>query len=211
MFLNKRFSSLTSYIFLLTLSATVAVLYFAVAKAENIANQWSENSLVITSEITMNEALIKTSFGDIKIKLLEDKAPRTVANFVKLSGEKFYNDTKFHRVIPNFMIQGGDPLTKDDTAKGRWGTGGPGYKFADEPNDVEMVRGVVAMANSGPDTNGSQFFIITAPETPWLQGKHTAFGRVIDGMDIVDKISAVARDSNDVPITPIVVEKITTK
>lgn len=193
------------------LSVTAAVLYFAVAKAENIANQWSENSLVITNEITMNESLIKTSLGDIIIKLLEDKAPRTVANFVKLSEEKFYNDTKFHRVIPNFMIQGGDPLTKDDTAKGRWGTGGPGYRFADEPNDVEMVRGIVAMANSGPDTNGSQFFIITASATPWLQGKHTAFGKVISGMDIVDKISAVARDSNDAPITPIVVKKVTTK
>lgn len=211
MFLNKRFSSLTSYIFLLTLSVAVAVLYFAVAKAENIANQWSENSLVITNEITMNESLIKTSFGDIRIKLLEDKARRTVANFVKLVGEKFYNDTKFHRVIPNFMIQGGDPLTKDDTAKGRWGTGGPGYKFVDEPNDVKMVRGVVAMANSGPDTNGSQFFIITAPETPWLQGKHTAFGKVISGMEVVDKISAVLTDTRDIPLQPVVVQKIILK
>lgn len=211
MFLNKRFSSLTSYVILLMLSVVAAVLYFTVAKAEKIADQWSEDSLIMTSEVTMNEALIKTSLGDIKIKLLEDKAPRTVANFVKLTGEKFYDGTKFHRVIKDFMIQGGDPLTKDDMAKGRWGTGGPGYKFADEPNDVKMVRGIVAMANSGPDTNGSQFFIITAPATLWLQGKHTVFGKVISGMEVVNKISQVDKDTNDVPLQPVVVEKIILK
>ena len=208
MFFNKKFSSLTSYIFLLMLSGVAAGLYFTVVKAEKIAERWSEDSLIINSEIKMTEALIKTSLGDIRIKLLEDKAPKTVENFVKLAKDNFYNNTKFHRIIPDFMIQGGDPLTKDDTAKGRWGTGGPGYKFADEPNDVKMVRGVVAMANSGPDTNGSQFFIITATETPWLQGKHTAFGEVVSGMDVIDKISAVPTDTRDVPLQPIVVQKI---
>ena len=156
----------------------------------------------------MTEALIKTSLGDIRIKLLEDKAPKTVENFIKLAKDNFYDNTKFHRIIPDFMIQGGDPLTKNDAVKERWGTGGPGYKFADEPNNVKMVRGVVAMANSGPDTNGSQFFIITATETPWLQGKHTAFGEVVSGMDVIDKISQVAKDANDVPLQPVVIKEI---
>lgn len=208
MFLSKRFSPLTSYIFLLLLSGATAVLYFAVAKAEKIADQWSEISPVAISRILGNEVLIKTSLGDIRIKLLEDEAPKTVENFIKLAEEKFYDKTKFHRIIPDFMIQGGDPLTKDDAAKERWGTGGPGYKFADEPNNVKMVRGIVAMANSGPDTNGSQFFIITAAETSWLQGKHTVFGQVISGMDVVDKISVVPADNRNAPLQPVIVQKI---
>ncbi len=189
------------------LSGVVAGLYFTIAKAEKIAEQWSEDSLAITSEITMNEALIKTSLGDIGIKFLKDKAPKTVDNFVKLAEEKFYDGTKFHRVIENFMIQGGDPNSKgsDRTTYGR---GGPGYQFADEINDEPLARGIVAMANSGPNTNGSQFFIITATETPWLQGRHTAFGEVISGMDIVDKISRVAKDANDVPLQSVAVDKI---
>lgn len=208
MFLNKRFSPLTSFVFLLMLSVATAVLYFAVAKAENIADRWSEDSLIITNEITMDEALIKTSLGDIRIKLLEDKVPRTVANFVKLIGEKFYDGIKFHRVIADFMIQGGDPNSKGDD-KTTYGRGGPGYQFADEINDEPLVRGILAMANSGPNTNGSQFFIITAAKTPWLQGKHTVFGKVISGMDIVDKISQVAKDANDVPLQPVTIEAIT--
>ena len=190
------------------LSGVAAGLCFTVVKAEKIAEQWSEDSLIINSEIKMTEALIKTSLGDIRIKLLEDKAPKTVENFIKLAKDNFYDNTKFHRIIPDFMIQGGDPLTKNDAVKERWGTGGPGYKFADEPNNVKMVRGVVAMANSGPDTNGSQFFIITATETPWLQGKHTAFGEVVSGMDVIDKISQVAKDANDVPLQPVVIKEI---
>ncbi|MFA6273137.1 MAG: peptidylprolyl isomerase [Candidatus Paceibacterota bacterium] len=208
MFLSKRFSPLTSSIFLLLLSGVTAILYFTVAKAEKIADQWSAISPAAVSQSSVNEALIRTSLGDIRIKLLEDKAPKTVENFVKLVKDNFYDNTKFHRIIPDFMIQGGDPLTKDDTAKERWGTGGPGYNFADEPNNVKMVRGVLAMANSGPDTNGSQFFIITTAETPWLQGKHTVFGQVIAGMDIVDKISALPTDDRDVSLQPVVVQEI---
>src|SRR3989344_1738446 len=132
-------------------------------------------------EIVMNETsnpvvVLKTNKGDITIELFADKAPKTVENFIKLSGEGFYNETKFHRIIKGFMIQGGDPLTKDDTKMAMWGTDGPGYQFADEINEVKLMRGFIAMANSGPNTNGSQFFIITAEATPWLDGKHTAFG-----------------------------------
>lgn len=150
---------------------------------------------------------LKTNYGDIEIELFPDKAPLTVANFIKLSQEKFYDGTKFHRVIPDFMIQGGDPLSRE----ANWslhGTGGPGYTFADEPNDVALVRGVLAMANAGPNTNGSQFFIITAEATPWLQGKHTGFGRVTSGMEVVDVINKVERNQNDHPLKDVVIKEV---
>jgi cyclophilin family peptidyl-prolyl cis-trans isomerase len=154
--------------------------------------------------------VLETTLGNIEIALLSDKAPKTVANFIKLANDGFYDNTKFHRVIKGFMIQGGDPYSKgEDTSV--YGTGGPGYKFADEPNDELMVRGMLAMANSGPNTNGSQFFIITAPETPWLIGRHTVFGRVIAGMDVVDKIEASKTDARDLPIVSVVVLKVTVK
>ena len=207
MFLNKRFSSLTSYVFLLILATGIAILYFTVAKAEKIADQWSAMSSATVGEISDDEALIRTLLGDIKVELLKDKAPKTVDNFIKLAKSGFYDNTKFHRVIENFMIQGGDPNSKGDN-KTTYGLGGPGYQFDDEISDEPLVRGIVAMANSGPNTNGSQFFIITAAETPWLQGKHTAFCKVISGMDIVDKISRVARDGDDVPLHQVIVEKI---
>jgi cyclophilin family peptidyl-prolyl cis-trans isomerase len=123
-------------------------------------------------------ATIETNHGTIELELFSDDAPKTVANFTKLAGEGFYDGLVFHRVIPDFMIQGGCP---DGI-----GTGGPGYKFEDEINDHPIVRGTLAMANAGPNTNGSQFFIVTAPATPWLDGKHTAFGQVTGGMDVVD-------------------------
>src|SRR3989338_7499337 len=143
----------------------------------------------MTPPITSQQVILHTNLGDITLELFTDQAPKTVANFVKLARSGFYNGTLFHRVITNFMIQGGDPLTKHFSKD--WsvhGTGGPGYRFEDEPNDVKLVHGVLAMANSGPNTNGSQFFIITAPATDWLQGKHTGFGKVITGMDVVTKI-----------------------
>lgn len=118
--------------------------------------------------------------GIIKLRLFEDDAPVTVKNFVDLIGQGFYDGLTFHRVIDDFMIQGGDPNGD--------GTGGPGYTFVDEFNDWKLIRGRLAMANSGPDTNGSQFFIVTTEETPWLDGKHTVFGEVIEGMDIVDLV-----------------------
>lgn len=132
-------------------------------------------------------AIIHTTKGDIEIELWSDKAPKTVANFANLAEQKFYDGTKFHRVIKDFMIQGGDPITKTDTVA-RYGTGGPGYTFEDEQNGVPVVRGEIAMANSGPNTNGSQFFIVTIGAAPWLDGKHTVFGKVVKGMDVVDAI-----------------------
>lgn len=152
-------------------------------------------------------AKISTTEGDVVVELYKDKAPKTVDNFIKLSKEGFYNGTLFHRVIKDFMIQGGDPNSK----LADWnlhGTGGPGYSFEDEINDVSLVRGVLAMANAGPDTNGSQFFIVTAESTPWLDGKHTAFGRVVDGMDIVEKIEGVEVDMRDHPLKDIKVLSI---
>jgi cyclophilin family peptidyl-prolyl cis-trans isomerase len=121
-------------------------------------------------------ATIETSAGDIRLELWPDKAPETVGNFVGLARQGFYDDTIFHRVIADFMIQGGCPQGT--------GTGGPGYQFRDEINDEKLVRGVLAMANAGPNTNGSQFFIVTAPATPWLDGAHTGFGRVVGGGDV---------------------------
>ena len=158
---------------------------------------------------TNPHALLTTNYGAIEIELLKNDAPQTVANFVKLARAGFYDGTLFHRVIPDFMIQGGDPLTKSEpTNWARHGAGGPGYQFADEPNEVKLVRGVLAMANSGPDTNGSQFFIITAPATDWLQGKHTAFGRVTAGLEALAKIEQVKTNENDHPLQEVKIEKV---
>ena len=143
--------------------------------------------------------ILKTNFGNIELELFQKDAPKTAENFIKLAKSGFYNGTKFHRVIPNFMIQGGDPNSKDNN----WaddGTGGPGYSFEDEFNQNKLIRGVLAMANAGPDTNGSQFFIVTAEATPWLDGRHTAFGRVLDGMEVITKIENLARNQNDHPL-----------
>jgi len=141
-----------------------------------------------------------TSQGTIELELFDDDAPVTVGNFTKLAGEGYYDGLTFHRVIPDFMIQGGCP--RGD------GTGGPGYTFEDEPNDHAVVRGALAMANAGPNTNGSQFFIVTADACPWLDGKHTVFGQVTSGMDVVDGISTVDRDHHDRPTTPVLLESL---
>ncbi|NCN53052.1 peptidylprolyl isomerase [Candidatus Wolfebacteria bacterium] len=141
---------------------------------------------------------LKTNLGDIKLELYKIDAPKTVANFLTLAQSGFYTNTKFHRVIPNFMIQGGDPNSKDDDWSND-GFGGPGYKFEDEINRHRIVRSVLAMANSGPNTNGSQFFIVTIESAPWLDGNHTVFGKVVEGMDIVDKIESLPTDENDHP------------
>jgi len=145
-------------------------------------------------------AVLDTSEGRIELELFEKDAPKTVANFERLAGDGFYDGLTFHRVIPDFMIQGGCP--RGD------GTGGPGYQFEDEPNDRRVVRGAVAMANAGPDTNGSQFFIVTADAAPWLDGKHTVFGQVVDGMDVVDAISQTPRDANDRPREAVAIEHV---
>ena len=146
-------------------------------------------------------AIIETSLGIIEAELFEDKAPLTTGNFIKLSQQGFYNNIIFHRVIPNFMVQTGDP--RGD------GTGGPGYSIKDEfgLGLKHSKPGILSMANSGPNSGGSQFFITTVP-TPWLDGKHAIFGQVIKGMDIVEKISMVKRDSNDRPLTSIIIKMI---
>jgi peptidyl-prolyl cis-trans isomerase B (cyclophilin B) len=142
-----------------------------------------------------------TNHGDITLELFDEDAPKTVENFKKLAGDNFYNGVIFHRVIKDFMIQGGDP-----TGTGR---GGPGYTFEDEFNDNKIVRGALAMANAGPNTNGSQFFIVTTDAAPWLDGKHTVFGRVADGMEVVDKIEGSETDHSDKPKDEARIESIT--
>ena len=155
-----------------------------------------------------SQAIIKTNLGDITVKFYSEDSPITVNNFLNLAKNGFYNNTKFHRVIKDFMIQGGDPLSKEDSMTSRWGTGGPGYKFQDEFNNHKLVKGSLAMANSGPNTNGSQFFIVTAEATPWLDGKHTNFGEVINGMDVVEKIEASKTGAQDRPLKNIVINSI---
>ncbi|MFH1430164.1 MAG: peptidylprolyl isomerase [Candidatus Uhrbacteria bacterium] len=150
-------------------------------------------------------AILKTNFGDITVELFDEETQKTVENFVQLAGVHFYDGTQFHRVIPGFMIQGGDPNTiRYPDNLSMHGRGDPGYKFEDEITERKLVRGSLAMANSGPNTNGSQFFIVTAEAVPWLDGLHTNFGQVIAGMDVVDRIEAVERDANDHPIQPVV-------
>jgi peptidyl-prolyl cis-trans isomerase B (cyclophilin B) len=148
----------------------------------------------------MSTAILHTNHGDITVELFDEDAPKTVANFTKLASDNFYEGVVFHRVIKDFMIQGGDP-----TGTGR---GGPGYTFEDEPNQHKIVRGALAMANAGPNTNGSQFFIVTKDAAPWLDGKHTVFGQVVDGMDVVDKIEAGDTDRNDRPTQDAVIERV---
>jgi peptidyl-prolyl cis-trans isomerase B (cyclophilin B) len=148
----------------------------------------------------MSEATLQTNHGAIRIELFPDDAPKTVGNFEGLVRKGFYDGLTFHRVIDDFMIQGGCPQGT--------GTGGPGYTFEDEPNDQRVVRGALAMANAGPNTNGSQFFIVTADACPWLDGKHTVFGRVVEGMDVVDEISRVPKDAHDRPDEPVVIERV---
>src|SRR6187399_1132021 len=145
-------------------------------------------------------ATLHTNHGAIEVELYPDDAPKTVENFVKLAQDGFYDGLVFHRVIPNFMVQGGDPT---GTARG-----GPGYTFEDEFNQHAVDRGALAMANAGPNTNGSQFFIVTADSCPWLDGKHTVFGRVTSGMDVVDRISSVSTDANDKPLEDVTIERV---
>jgi cyclophilin family peptidyl-prolyl cis-trans isomerase len=148
----------------------------------------------------MMKATLQTNKGTIGLELYFDDAPRTVANFVELAERGFYDGVIFHRVIADFMVQGGDPTGT--------GTGGPGYKFEDEFNDHKVERGALAMANSGPNTNGSQFFIVTAESCPWLDGKHTVFGRVTSGMEVVDEIERVPKDHRDKPLEDVKIESV---
>jgi cyclophilin family peptidyl-prolyl cis-trans isomerase len=148
----------------------------------------------------MSKATMQTNQGTIELELFDDDAPKTVENFKKLANDGFYNGVIFHRVIPDFMIQGGDPTGT--------GSGGPGYTFEDEFNDHKAVRGALAMANAGPNTNGSQFFIVTAEATPWLDGKHTVFGEVTSGMDVVETIEQTETGPADKPREEMRIESV---
>jgi len=195
---------------------------------QNTMNKYEElanNNINNSNQKTMNEdqilspgnqpnlvdeyskAIIKTNVGDITVEFYNTDSPVTVNNFLYLASTGFYNGTLFHRVIKDFMIQGGDPLSKEADIS-RHGTGGPGYKFNDEFNSHKLVEGSLAMANAGANTNGSQFFIVTAPSTPWLDGKHTNFGHVVDGMDIVKQIEDVQTGANDHPVQDIMINEI---
>ena len=143
----------------------------------------------------MSAATLHTNHGPIQLEFFDADAPKTVGNFRTLAEDGFYDGVVFHRVIPDFMIQGGDPTGT--------GMGGPGYTFEDEINDRKLVRGSLAMANAGPDTNGSQFFIVTADACSWLDGKHTVFGQVVGGQDVVDRIGTTKTDGRDRPVEPI--------
>lgn len=155
-------------------------------------------------------AVIKTNLGDITVEFYGKDSPKTVNNFLNLAKLGFYDSTRFHRVIKDFMIQGGDPNSKSDDWSTH-GTGGPSYRFADEFNAHKLVKGSLAMANSGPNTNGSQFFIVTAAETPWLDGHHTNFGQVTAGLDVVTKIEASKTNQNDHPLDDVTINSIELK
>ncbi len=213
-------------IFLISAIIVITAFYFFTNNQKVVAPN-SNEAIVDTNLITNNEtgdvnklkdnnkkimqATLKTNKGEITIEFDTTNTPKTAENFIKLAKEGFYNGTKFHRVIKDFMIQGGDPLTKDNSKMDYWGTGGPGYKFADEitPNNKNM-RGTISMANSGPNTNGSQFFINTK-DNNFLDTKHTVFGKVISGMDTVEKIEAAQTVQNDRPKDEIVINSIDLK
>ena len=154
-----------------------------------------------------SKAKIKTNLGTIEVKFHKAESPKTVNNFMNLAQAGFYDGVKFHRIIKDFMIQGGDPLTKEDNEM-LYGTGGPGYSFEDEINNHKLVAGSFAMANSGKNTNGSQFFIVTAEATSWLDGNHTNFGQVVSGMDVVKKIEAADTNARDLPLSDVIILEI---
>lgn len=215
----------TSNIILILLASAVVGSLIWISAKQNIQPPRTPDLTVTTTPITTNNsnptkkpmttATLTTSKGVITLELYGDQAPKTVENFKKLANEGFYNGARFHRVIKGFMIQGGDPLSKDPSKQSLWGTGGPGYKFDDEINATSDLykagyqRGVLAMANSGPNTNGSQFFIMHQNNA--LQPLYTIFGRVISGQDVVDAIAETPTDAIARPITDVVIEKVEIK
>lgn len=183
---------------------------------ENTMNEQNPTAPAAAMDVNAaTAATLHTSMGDVTVKFYKSDAPKTVENFLKLASTGFYDNTKFHRVIKGFMIQGGDPISKDDTMASRWGTGGPGYQFADEINSTSAVyqkgykHGIVAMANSGPNTNGSQFFIMAA-DYP-LPPLYTIFGEVTDGLSVVDAIDATPTGASDRPVTGVVIKSVDLK
>lgn len=201
---RNKFHRLIFVVFLIGVAIMLVGYSFALKAGENLTQNISARTLEYQDNMTV---LIKTNFGDIKLELFKRDAPQTVDNFLKLAKSGFYDGTKFHRVIKNFMIQGGDPNSKDDDLSND-GLGGPGYTFQDEINIHKIVRGVIAMANAGPNTNGSQFFIVTAQNATWLDGKHTVFGKVIEGMETVNKIENVSTGERDHPTKDIVIKSV---
>ncbi|MEX0931318.1 MAG: peptidylprolyl isomerase [Candidatus Paceibacterota bacterium] len=204
--LKQRLSPFITFPFLGICLAFVIFLHFMVQNAngshDDLFASSQQNYGSIGTSVTLT-----TNKGDIVIEFLDGHATTTIGNFIRLAENGFYNDTKFHRVIRGFMIQGGDPLSRGDNER-VYGTGGPGYTFPDEINSIKLTKGTLAMANSGPNTNGSQFFIVTADATPWLDGKHTVFGRVIKGMDVVREIENVSTKERDIPLEPVVVTRV---
>ncbi len=206
--LNRRFDRNVSALILLALTIFSAFIFYVANKALALAESYEDYFVeTVAFERQYNHAKFMTSKGEFTVEFFQGLGTSTIKNFVSLVENGFYDGTKFHRVIQNFMIQGGDPLSKG-FEESLYGTGGPGYSFKDEINTVPLVRGVLAMANRGPNTNGSQFFVITADATPHLQGKHTAFGRIVHGMEVVEAISKVKTKPGDIPVTPVVVDRI---
>jgi len=200
--MNKIYISLAILIVLI-----LAGYFFFVQDKEDSAEETKKKDTAASSNTNMI-AIMQTNFGEIKIELFSADAPKTVENFVKLSESGFYDNTKFHRVIKEFMIQGGDPLTKDDSLKDKWGTGGPGYSFLDEIHlNNHNVVGTISMANAGPNTNGSQFFINTN-DNGFLDAKHTVFGKIIQGMDVVRNIENVSTEGPDRPVDDAIIQSI---
>jgi cyclophilin family peptidyl-prolyl cis-trans isomerase len=189
----------------------IAVFGYLTGQTQEVAANLLAKETPVTNAIGQH-ATIKTNHGTIEVELFTDKAPQTSANFIKLAESQFYNGVRFHRVIQGFMIQGGDPLSKDLAQRARWGTGGPGYQFADElKGDEKYLQGTLAMANAGPNTNGSQFFIVTASPGVPLPPAYTVFGKVTAGMDVALKIEKVATQPNDQPVEDVIIESITVR
>lgn len=207
--MSKKALKISSLFGVIIVAAVFATFFFYIFSGFGKAN----NSVKIEKAQLINSfvgAVLETNLGDIEIEFSTSTAPVAVNNFIKLASESFYEGTLFHRVTKDF-IQGGDPLTKGND-QSVYGTGGPGYKFEDEVSaDDKIMRGVVAMANSGSDTNGSQFFIVTVKEAHWLNGKHTIFAKVTRGMEVVDKISQLQTSKNNLPVKSVVLKKIILK
>lgn len=187
--------------------AVIVVVVILLATPRETHSPTNEDTTLTTTESTMH-ATVTTNKGSFELELFADLAPNTVTNFVNLAEQGFYEGVKFHRVIAGFMIQGGDPLTKDDTKAAFWGTGGPGYQFDDEIHaENQNATGTISMANAGPNTNGSQFFINTA-DNDFLDTKHTVFGKVVSGMEVIKAIESVETGPGDRPVEPVIIESI---
>lgn len=215
---DKTFYTALISIIISTIIVCIVLVYIFtgnnLGKMDNKNTQLTNEIKEMMQNKSNSLALLKTNYGDIYIELYTQKSPITAGNFKELVEDGFYDNVKFHRVIPNFMIQGGDPLTKNDSLQNRWGTGGPGYTIEDEfIQGLSNTRGTLSMANSGPQSGGSQFFINTVDNKQLdfnkqpLSSKHPVFGKVISGMDVVDEISNVARNQRDVPNRAVVIEE----